>query len=108
MNTRTAGPIVLIGAPTDIGASDRGASMGPEALRVAGLQTALLARGLEVIDRGNLNGPHNPWRSPVDGYRHLAYTQAKMGLTVKRDMPGLRGPELDALYARGDAWLAGQ
>jgi arginase len=28
----------LIGAPTDIGAGARGASMGPEALRVAGLQ----------------------------------------------------------------------
>jgi len=43
-----------------------------------------------------------------EGYRHLAYTQTKMGFTVKRDMPGLRGPELDALYARGEAWLAGK
>jgi hypothetical protein len=33
--------ISLIGAPTDIGAGTRGASMGPEALRVAGLQAAL-------------------------------------------------------------------
>ena len=41
---------VLIGAPTDIGASDRGASMGPEALRVAGLQEALSNRGLEVVN----------------------------------------------------------
>ena len=31
----------LIGVPTDIGASVRGASMGPEAMRVAGLQQAL-------------------------------------------------------------------
>ena len=62
----------LIGAPTDIGASDRGASMGPEALRVAGLQRALANRGLTVNDRGNLQGPANPWQSPVDGYRHLA------------------------------------
>jgi arginase len=64
-------PISLIGAPTDIGAGDRGASMGPEALRVAGLAEALLARGLDVIDRGNLSGPFNPWLPPVDGYRHL-------------------------------------
>lgn len=63
--------VTLIGAPTDIGASDRGASMGPEALRVAGLQGALASRGLTVIDRGNLNGPANPWQPPVDGYRHL-------------------------------------
>jgi arginase len=63
---------VLIGAPTDIGASDRGASMGPEALRVAGLSDALRTRGIEVIDRGNLTGPANPWLPPTAGYRHLA------------------------------------
>jgi arginase len=63
---------VLIGAPTDIGASDRGASMGPEALRVAGLGEALRNRGIEVIDRGNLTGPSNPWQPPTEGYRHLA------------------------------------
>ena len=62
----------LIGAPTDVGASDRGASMGPEALRVAGIGGALARRGLKVLDRGNLNGPPNPGRPPVQGYRHLA------------------------------------
>jgi len=62
----------LIGAPTDIGAGDRGASMGPEALRVAGLQAALRERGLQVFDVGNLSGPANPWQPPCDGYRHLA------------------------------------
>jgi arginase len=63
--------VSLIGAPTDIGAGARGASMGPEALRVAGLQAALEAHGVEVRDRGNLAGPANPWLPPVDGYRHL-------------------------------------
>jgi hypothetical protein len=43
-----------------------------------------------------------------EGYRHLAYLQTKNGQTVKRDMPGLIGPELDALYRRGAAWLDGQ
>jgi arginase len=65
-------PVSLIGAPTDIGAGHRGASMGPEALRVARLGEALRARGLEVADRGNLIGPANPWLPPVDGYRHLS------------------------------------
>ena len=64
--------ISLIGAPTDIGAGSRGASMGPEAMRVAGLQTVLEGHGLTVTDRGNLSGPANPWLPPVDGYRHLA------------------------------------
>ena len=62
----------LIGAPTDIGAGHRGASMGPEALRVAGIAQALRGRGLNVVDQGNLSGPLNPWLPPVDGYRHLA------------------------------------
>jgi arginase len=61
----------LIGAPTDVGAADRGASMGPEALRVAGLAAALAGRELEVTDVGNLNGPGNPWQPPQQGYRHL-------------------------------------
>lgn len=61
----------LIGVPTDVGAGARGASMGPEALRVAGLAQALRARGLIVHDDGNLAGPPNPWQPPVDGYRHL-------------------------------------
>ncbi|BCO25403.1 arginase [Rhodoferax lithotrophicus] len=63
--------ISLIGAPTDIGAGSRGASMGPEALRVANIVTVLEGLGLNVQDRGNLTGPHNPWLPPVDGYRHL-------------------------------------
>jgi arginase len=64
--------VSLIGAPTDIGAGARGASMGPEALRVAGLAATLQSHGLQVQDRGNLSGPANPWLPPVDGYRHLA------------------------------------
>ena len=64
-------PVSLIGVPTDIGAGTRGASMGPEALRVAGIAEALQARGLDVADRGNLFGPLNPWLPPSAGYRHL-------------------------------------
>jgi hypothetical protein len=41
------------------------------------------------------------------GYRHLAYLQTRIGYEVKRDMPGLKGPEVEALYARGSAWLNG-
>jgi arginase len=63
--------VSLIGAPTDVGASVRGASMGPEALRVADIEGALHGRGLAVRDLGNLSGPSNPQRPPVNGYRHL-------------------------------------
>jgi arginase len=64
-------PVSLYGVPTDIGAGHRGTSMGPEALRVAGLLEALRERGVEVEDRGDLVGPRNPWQPPVGGYRHL-------------------------------------
>lgn len=63
--------VSLIGAPTDIGAGHRGAAMGPEALRVANLAAKLERHGLQVVDRGNLPGPINPWLPPVGGYRHL-------------------------------------
>ncbi len=64
--------ISIVGAPTDIGAGSRGASMGPEALRVASIGPMLEGLGLEVVDRGNLVGPANPWQPAVGGYRHLA------------------------------------
>jgi len=43
-----------------------------------------------------------------EGYRHLAYLQSRIGFAVKRDMPTLRGPEVERLYGAGAAWLAGQ
>ena len=42
-----------------------------------------------------------------EGYRHLAYLQEKIGFKVKKNLPGLRGPEVQKLYAEGAAWLAG-
>jgi len=40
-----------------------------------------------------------------EGYRHLAYLQTRIGYKVKSDMPGLDGPEVAALYRRGEDWL---
>ena len=42
-----------------------------------------------------------------EGYRRLAYLQVGIGYDVKADMPGLAGPEVEALYQRGARWLAG-
>ena len=71
ITTSAPSTVSLIGAPTDVGAGARGASMGPEALRVAGLAEALRGQGLQVLDTGNLAGPPNPWLPAVDGFRHL-------------------------------------
>jgi arginase len=97
--------ISLIGAPTDIGAGDRGASMGPEALRVAGIAEALQLRGLDVVDRGNLFGPLNPWLPPSAGYRHLVQV-----VEWNREVMRAVGNELNAkrlpLLLGGDHSLA--
>lgn len=62
---------------------------------------ALVAPGAApVLDEAVLEG------FPV-GYRHLAYLQHGLGYDVKRDMPGLVGPEVEALYRRGAGWLSG-
>ncbi|HEX7339674.1 MAG TPA: arginase [Rhodanobacteraceae bacterium] len=91
--------VSLVGVPTDIGAADRGASMGPEALRVAGIAQALTARGVDVEDRGNVSGPQNPFLPPVKGYRHLeevvAWNRAAMdalaGVLADGRMPIMLG-----------------
>ncbi|MEY2928096.1 MAG: hypothetical protein RL367_2573 [Pseudomonadota bacterium] len=41
------------------------------------------------------------------GYRHLAYLQTKVGFAVYNNLPGTRGPEIDALNARMHHWLDG-
>ena len=85
--SRHYSPISIFGVPTDVGAGTRGARMGPEALRVAGLVEALAARGVDVVDRGNVEGPRNPWMPPVDGYRHLdevvAWNRAVMQMSAR-------------------------
>ena len=86
--------IALIGVPTDIGAGHRGASMGPEALRVAGIADALSSHGLDVLDYGNLQGPVNPWQAPNDGYRHLPEVAEWNRLTMEAVSASLARGEL--------------
>ena len=83
--------------------------------RRSGVWKIVLRHPIYEIDRIDTVEPNAPLKldaellaSFPEGYRHLAYLQAKLGMTVKRDMPGLTGPEVDALYARGAAWLNGE
>ncbi len=50
-------PVVVIGAPLDLGAGRRGVDMGPSAIRYAGLAKRLARLGLEVEDWGNVPTP---------------------------------------------------
>lgn len=61
---------------------------------------------LDLLDPGQtLNLDKTLLERFPEGYRHLAYLQSRIGYDVKRDMPGLIGPEVEALYRRGKAWL---
>ena len=102
--SRSFPPVSLIGAPTDVGAGHRGAGLGPEALRIAGLGEALAKRGVDVIDRGNLDGPRNPWQKPVEGYRHLPEVVAWNRAVMDAVLAELRGGRMPILLG-GDHCL---
>lgn len=97
--------IGLIGAPTDVGASDIGSRMGPAALRVAGMAQALTRRGHSVLDLGDVQGPANPLQPPVQGYRHLSEVLAWNTAVHNAVYPALQQGQLPLLMG-GDHCLA--
>ncbi|KAB8318434.1 arginase [Tolypothrix campylonemoides VB511288] len=101
---RSFPPVSLLGAPTDVGAGHRGARLGPDAIRIAGLGEALLGRGVDVVDRGNLAGPQNPWTTPVDGYRHLQEVAEWNRVVMEAVLAELRGGRMPILLG-GDHCL---
>lgn len=103
--TRKHPPVSLFGVPTDVGAGHQGTRMGPEALRIAGLADALRGRGVDVVDRGNLEGPPNPWQPPVEGYRHLDEVVAWNRAVRKASLAELRAGRMPVMLG-GDHCLA--
>ena len=98
-------PVTLIGAPTDVGASVLGASMGPDALRIAGIARALRALEPDVQDMGNLSGPGNPQAAPSGGFRHLAEVTAWSQAVFSAALAALDAGRLPLLMG-GDHCLA--
>ena len=76
-NSAQTGRIALLGAPIDIGASQRGTLMGPAALRTAGLLTLLDGLGFEVNDHGDLaiGDVAEPADPPPDNAKHYREIQ---------------------------------
>lgn len=103
--TPPASPVSIFGVPTDVGAAHRGASMGPEALRVAGIVDALRARGIDVRDCGDVDGPSNPVTAPEDGYRHLQQVTAWNRAVMERSARELADGRLPIMLG-GDHCLA--
>ncbi|WP_298106857.1 arginase [Bradyrhizobium sp.] len=78
--------IAVLGAPIEIGASQMGTLMGPDALRTAGLLTLLESLGFAVEDHGNLSvaGVAALKDSPPDNARHYREIQRWMGAISAR------------------------
>ncbi len=78
--------IAVLGAPIDMGASQRGTLMGPAALRTAGLVTLLETLGLEVEDYGDLSlaGINELTDTPPDRANHYREVQRWIGIVSKR------------------------
>ena len=72
--------IILIGAPVDSGKRSQGCLMGPDAFRVAGLETALRDLGLRVEDRGNMSP--DPAKAHPDAPSHLHALGETVGWTT--------------------------
>jgi hypothetical protein len=64
---------------------------------------------LDTVDPSATLAPFDPelLAKFPEGYRHLAYLQAKVGFKVKEALPGVKGPAVEKLYAEGQAWLDG-
>ena len=77
MKSETSHRIALLGAPIDIGASQRGTLMGPAALRTAGLQTVLDGLACEVTDHGDISirDVAEPADGPPDNVKHYREIQ---------------------------------
>lgn len=63
--------VAVIGVPVDLGANHRGVSLGPQAVRFAGLLPLLAGLGYTVTDRGNLPVPEGGGETGPTRARHL-------------------------------------
>lgn len=84
-------PLHVIGAPCDLGGNRRGAAMGPEALRTAGLIEALVACGCKVRDGGNVAVPSRANGSQDPQKRFIADIATVAGAVYEESLQALRG-----------------
>lgn len=95
----------LIGVPSDVGAGMRGACLGPEALRIAGLPGALSDLGHRVHDRGDVSGPKNPEAETTSGGRHVAEVRQWCDALEAKTLETLSAGELPVIMG-GDHSLS--
>src|SRR5690606_24664782 len=100
--------VALIGAPSDAGGNVRGATLGPAALRLAGLAAELAALGVVPNDRGDVDparilANEKPFSLP--GGRNATQVAAWARASFDATLAALRDGELPLLMG-GDHSLA--
>jgi len=105
--TDSARSIALLGAPIDIGASQRGTLMGPAALRTAGLLAVLESLGFAVTDQGDLcaAGETNLNDLPPDNANHYREIQRWIRALSRRGYEVARSGHLP-IFLGGDHSLS--
>lgn len=69
--TRPAQKMAIVGVPSSAGTHFAGAEMGPDALRAAGIATALAQPSLTILDQGNLSGPKDYTKAETGNAKNL-------------------------------------
>ncbi len=103
----SARSIALLGAPIDMGASQRGTLMGPAALRTAGLLAVLESLGFAVTDHGDLSvaGMTDLEDQPPDKANHYREIQRWTRALSKRGYEVARSGALP-IFLGGDHSLS--
>ena len=78
-------PVEIIGVPLDHGSGRRGVSMGPSALRIAGLKKALRRAEIVTHDGGDIDVPIPEIRDPGDStHKYLEVVKTACQLLAER------------------------
>lgn len=94
--------VAILGLPTDAGAGQRGAVMGPTALRIAGLADGLRALGLDVVDHGDLAAPPPIDVTPPPGRVHHLGEVAAWSRAIATAAEALMQPGTLPIFLGGD------
>jgi arginase len=68
---RSPRTVEIIGVPLDLGANTRGATMGPEVIRIAGLKERIESLGYPVFDTGDIDVPIRESLAPGQAESHF-------------------------------------
>ena len=100
MKIKQAKVIDIIGAPISVASAHKGASLGPDAIRIAGLKKCLHYLEHEYIDSGNLPSLEEPY--PPKYFVRLVTTTSAYGSTSWL----MQAASVSSITSRNPCWSA--